>query len=195
LGTPLPTTLSGLSVQIQSSGGAINFPLFYASSTQINVQIPWELSGQQNASINAAVNGNAGAAQGVSLSPFSPGIFAAASGQGAIVDTLSRLVDATNPTTAGSVIVVYCTGRGAVENPPDTGAPASNAALSPTITTPEVMIGGIDAPVLFSGLAPGTVGEYQVNVQVPAGIPVGSAVPVAIFMGGVSSNTVTVAVR
>jgi uncharacterized protein (TIGR03437 family) len=32
---------------------------------------------------------------------------------------------------------------------------------------PTVMIGGIPAPVIFSGLAPGFVGLYQVNVTVP----------------------------
>jgi len=33
-----------------------------------------------------------------------------------------------------------------------------------------------------------------VNAEVPAGAPAGSAVPVAISIGGVTSNTVTIAV-
>jgi uncharacterized protein (TIGR03437 family) len=35
---------------------------------------------------------------------------------------------------------------------------------------------------------------YQVNALVPAAAPAGNAVPVAISIGGVPSNTVTIAV-
>jgi hypothetical protein len=49
--------------------------------------------------------------------------------------------------------------------------------------------------VLFSGLAPGYVGLYQVNALVPETTPGGTAVPVAIWMGSVVSNTVTIAVQ
>jgi uncharacterized protein (TIGR03437 family) len=58
-----------------------------------------------------------------------------------------------------------------------------------------VTIGGLAANVQFSGLAPGYVGLYQVNAQVPAGSATGSAVPVVISMNGVTSNTVTMAVE
>jgi uncharacterized protein (TIGR03437 family) len=49
--------------------------------------------------------------------------------------------------------------------------------------------------VIFSGLAPGFVGLYQVNVQVPAAAPSGAAVPVALTIAGVQSNTVTIAIQ
>jgi uncharacterized protein (TIGR03437 family) len=130
----------------------------------------------------------------VPLVPFSPGIFAVGGNQGAVVDPLGRVVDATNPVMAGSVITIYCSGLGAVSSPQTTGSP-STTTLSATTTTPTVTIGGVPAPVLFSGLAPGSVGEYQVNVQVPAGTDIGSAVPVALSIGGAMSNVVTIAVR
>jgi uncharacterized protein (TIGR03437 family) len=57
-----------------------------------------------------------------------------------------------------------------------------------------VTIGGVTANVSFSGLAPGFVGLYQVNALVPD-IGAGSAVPVAISIGGVTSNTVTIVVQ
>jgi uncharacterized protein (TIGR03437 family) len=47
---------------------------------------------------------------------------------------------------------------------------------------------------IFAGLAPGYVGLYQVNALVPASVAAGSAVNVSIAMGGVTSNTVTIAV-
>ena len=56
-------------------------------------------------------------------------------------------------------------------------------------------IGGATALVSFSGLTPGAVGVYQVNVQVPADAPAGDAVPLTLSIGGVTSNTVTIAVQ
>ncbi len=58
-----------------------------------------------------------------------------------------------------------------------------------------VTIGGQPAAVSFAGLAPGFVGVYQVNAQVPAGITPGDALPVVVTQGGFRSNTATVAVR
>ena len=57
------------------------------------------------------------------------------------------------------------------------------------------MIGGVSADVSFSGLAPGLVGVYQINVNVPDGVASGNAVPVTLAIGGVTSNTVTIAVQ
>ena len=115
-------------------------------------------------------------------------------GQGAILDTSYRLVDPSNPTTAGSFVLIFCTGLGAVTNQPPTGSPAPSSPLA-WATTPTVMIGGALANVQFAGLAPYYVGLYQVNAQVPAGSAIGSAVPVVISVGGVQSNTVTIAVH
>ena len=63
------------------------------------------------------------------------------------------------------------------------------------MTDPTVTIGGMAADVVFSGLAPGFVGLYQVNVQVPAEASTGDEVEVVLTIGGVTSNTVTVAVQ
>ena len=56
-------------------------------------------------------------------------------------------------------------------------------------------IGGVSAPVSYSGLTPGYVGLYQVNVQVPSGITAGNAVPLALSIGGAAANTVTLAIK
>jgi uncharacterized protein (TIGR03437 family) len=174
-------------------------PLFFADAGQVNFQVPWELAGQSQSTLAATLNGQAGAGQPVSLEPFSPGIFntnAQGTGQGAILNLSYALVNSANPASAGSAIVqIYCTGLGAVTNQPHTGSPALSSPLSMTTTTPTVMIGGAQATVMFSGLAPGFVGGYQVNALVPAGSSKGSAVPVVISIGGAISNTVTLAVQ
>jgi minor extracellular serine protease Vpr len=56
-----------------------------------------------------------------------------------------------------------------------------------------VTIGGQVAQVLFSGLAPGYAGLYQVNVQIPSTIAPGDDVPIHISMAG-ASDTATIAI-
>jgi uncharacterized protein (TIGR03437 family) len=192
---PLPGSLGGLSLAFGSGTPA---PLFYASGLQVNVQVPWELAGQAQTTVTVTAGGQTSMAQTVALAPFAPAIFSMngrGSGQGAILDSAYRLVDASNPAIPGSTyLLIYCTGLGAVTNQPASGAAAPSSPLAETTTTPTVTVGGVAATVSFSGLAPGAVGLYQVNVLVPAGVPAGAAVPVQISMEGTLSNTVTVAV-
>jgi uncharacterized protein (TIGR03437 family) len=194
-GAPWPTDLGGLSMQF----GTVQAPLYYASGEQANLQVPWEVAGQTQSPVTAAANGQASPAQSVNLAPFAPGVFAMngqGTGQGAILDTSYRLVDASNPAIAGSTYVsIYCTGLGPVTNQPASGSASPSNPLAATTTNPTVTIGGATAQFLWAGLAPGFVGLYQVNVLVPAATPSGTAVPVVVSTGGSTSNTVTIAVK
>jgi uncharacterized protein (TIGR03437 family) len=193
---PLPSNLSGLSMDF---GGSVATPLFFVSPYQVNAQVPWELSGQTQTTLDVTVGGIADTSSvPVSLTAYAPGIFTIngqGTGQGAILNYPSYQVsDSSNPAIAGTtVLIVYCTGLGPVSNQPADGAAPSG--LSETLTVPVVTVGGVSAPVLFSGLAPSLVGVYQVNVQLPAGVASGSAVPLTISIGGVASNTATIAVQ
>jgi uncharacterized protein (TIGR03437 family) len=129
-----------------------------------------------------------------------PGIFtkdASGQGQGSIVFATASTViyaDAAQPATAGDFLSIYCTGLGPVQGnvPPGTAV----TVATPTIATATVTIGGVNANVLYAGLAPGFPGLYQVNVQVPSGVTPGSAVPVIITISGQSSpSNVTIAVK
>jgi len=144
------------------------------------------------------LNGQNGPIQTANLVPFAPAIFATngqGTGQGAILNGSYQLVNSSNPVSAGSTVQIYCTGLGPVTNSPSTGFPASSTTLSNTVNVPAVVIGGANAAVEFSGLTPGEVGLYQVNVIVPDGAAKGNAVPVSISIGGAMSNTVTVAIE
>lgn len=46
----------------------------------------------------------------------------------------------------------------------------------------------------FAGLAPGFVGLFQINTQIPAGVQTGSA-PVQITVAGQASPAVPIAIR
>jgi len=191
--SPLPTDISGLSFQF---GDGAKAPLYFVSGGQVNFQVPWELSGQ-SVTFTATVDGQTGAAQTVPLAPFAPAIFTVdgqGSGPGAILDTSYQLVNSSNPAAAGSFISIFCTGLGQVTNQPATGSPAPLSPLSWS-GIPTVTVGGVPATVSFSGLAPGYVGLYQVNAQVPAGLAANDAVPVVFSMGGATSNTATLSVQ
>ena len=99
------------------------------------------------------------------------------------------------PAHAGDYLLIFATGLGAVSNTPQTGATAVASPLSSLIGNAAVTIGGVPAPVGFAGLAPGFVGLYQVNVQVPQGVAAGDAVPVMLSTGATVSNVVTISVR
>ena len=198
----LLTMLGGASVTFNG----ISAPLFSSFPSQLNVEIPEELTGATSATVQVTVGGLASAPQTVPLGPDSPGIFTippGGTGQGAIqiANTVIFAAPAgsipgaqAQPANPGDFLTIYCTGLGAVTNPPATGAPAPSNPLSTTVATPLVTIGGIQANVTFYGLAPGYVGLYQVNVQVPAGSPAGNAVPLVLTIGGQTSNTVTIAI-
>ncbi len=191
---PLPNSLGGLSL----SFGTTPSPLFYAAGGQVNLQVPWELAGQSQASLAASLAGQTGPAQTIPLATYAPGIFTIngqGAGAGAILDSSYNLITASNPAAAGiTTILIYATGLGPVTNQPPTGA-APGVALSSTTTNPTVMLGNVAANVVWAGLAPGTVGEYQINVSIPANAPTGSAVPLTLSIGGATSNTVTIAVQ
>jgi adhesin/invasin len=67
--------------------------------------------------------------------------------------------------------------------------------LANTVNTVTATIGTVDAKVLFSGLTPGFVGLYQVNMIMPTGVAPGNAVPLVLTVAGNSSLPVTLAVR
>ena len=200
---PLPTTLAGVTVEVNG----IAAPLFFVSPLQINFQLPNQLEGQSEATLTVSVHGATGSPQMVSLSSFGPGLFAtnaAGSGQGAILIAATSEVAAPSgsipgraarPVNHGEFISIFCGGLGDVTNRPASGEAASSDPLSTTITNPTVTIGGIQGAVNFSGLAPGFVGLYQVNVEVPEGVEPGSEVLLVLLQNGVPSNTVTIAVQ
>jgi uncharacterized protein (TIGR03437 family) len=59
---------------------------------------------------------------------------------------------------------------------------------------PEASIDGARADVLYSGLAPGYLGLYQVNIQLPADLTPGVR-NLSLLVGGARSNAVRLAVQ
>jgi len=184
--------------------GGFPAALFFVSPTQINFQVPWELEGFDRTLLTVFNGTLVSAPLPVDVVPAAPTLFSAngtGAGQGAILITGPEVVAApagaftgSRPVRRGEFLEIYATGLGPVSRLQSDGSPKS--PTTPAVSrTPTVTIGGVPAAVSFSGLTPGTVGLFQINVQVPDGVPSGSAVPVSIAVYGVTSNTVTVAVQ
>ncbi len=200
---PLPTTLGGVTVKLNG----VAAPLFFVGAGQINFEMPWEVLGQTTATLTVTNAAGTSTPLIVSLSGVAPGIFSIDSsgkGQGAIQLANSSTFAApagsipgasAQPVSRGSYLTIYCSGLGAVSNQPATGAAASGSTLSMASGNVTATIGGQSAPVSFAGLAPGFVGLYQVNAQVPQSVTPGSAVSLSISVNGVASNSVTIAVQ
>jgi uncharacterized protein (TIGR03437 family) len=185
---PVPTTLGGVQVLV----GGVPAPLIYVSPGQINFMIPSSTPAGSDlveflvvkASTNEVL-----ASFLYRIDPFSPGLFtkdATGSGQLAVVNQDGSINDGTHPAKAGSTISLYGTGQGVVP-----GAPPDSQLVTAAITTPitpRVFINGteVSSTVSYSGLAPGAIGEWQINVQVPKDVPPAS-VSVAVSMADVGS--------
>ncbi|HYP08393.1 MAG TPA: S8 family serine peptidase [Bryobacteraceae bacterium] len=197
----LPLSLAGISVSFDVPSQNLSVPgrLHFVSEGQINVQVPWELRGASTALMKVSVNDTSSELFTVPLADYSPAVFEyteASSGRllGAILDSGFGLVGTANPAKRGDIIQVYANGVGPVDNQPPTGEPSPASPLASTRITPQVTIGGQPAEVLFSGLTPGIVGLYQLNVRVPANAPSGYQ-PVVITANGIASKPSSVPVQ
>ena len=201
---PLPTVLANITVRMNG----ILAPLYFISGGQINLQVPWELADQTQATVQVNSGSIVVPPINVNLAAAAPGIFtvnSSGAGQGAIVIKDAGVLAApagsisgasTRPARRGETVTIYCTGLGPVDNRPETGAASPGVPnLATIITPPVVTIGGIQATADFAGLSAGFVGFYQVDLPVPANAPLGSAVPVVVSVGGVASNTVQMAIQ
>jgi uncharacterized protein (TIGR03437 family) len=185
----LPQAIDHVIVSFDVPAAGISVPghLTYVSPSQVNVQVPWELEDQKTAEVKVTIDYSYGNVVGVGLANFSPAFFETATGVAAALDLNYKVINASNPAIRGSAVALYANGLGPVSNTPASGDPASATMLSLTTQTPVVTIGGVAAPVSFSGLAPGFAGLYQVNVTVPPGIVAGNQ-PVAVSIGGRASS-------
>jgi uncharacterized protein (TIGR03437 family) len=159
--------------------------IFFAGPRQVNFFIPLSTP---VGTAEVLVRTSAGASDviRVPIAPVHPGIFFdAASGFGAILVSGTAELTQRRPVGPGDIIEIYATGLGTVE---------TNAnGLRETTAKLQVTIGGAPAEVLFSGLAPGFAGLYQVNVRVPA--VTGGTQPLRLIMNGSVSNEVKVQLR
>ena len=176
-GAPLPRSLGSTFVAVEG----VRAPLVMTSAGQIEAQIPGDLPAT-SASIVVSVGGDMS-------NTFSATVQAAAPSILAVTHAATGLaVSADNPLTPGEVVTAYMIGLGAVTADLAIGAAAPRDSLIGTAATPQVVLGGTALDVLFSGLAPGYVGLYQVNIAVPQVLPPVPSANLTVTCGGQSAS-------
>jgi uncharacterized protein (TIGR03437 family) len=164
-------------VQVLLNGAAL--PLLYVSDTQINFYVP-QSAAQGSATLTVASPSGAKASTTVNVVAVQPGIFS-----GGVLHAGTSVSALTTPVHSGDYIEIYCTGLGPTQ---------TVGSLQETVLTPIVFIGATPVEPVYSGLSPGSLGLYQVNVQVPAGIAPGVQ-PLLMSVDLAHSNQVNIAVQ
>jgi uncharacterized protein (TIGR03437 family) len=188
-----PTNLAGARVLFDG----IAAPLLYASATQVNAIVPYEVATTGSTAVEVEYNGVRVPAGGFVLTPAAPAIFTLDStGQG---PAKARNADysvnsAQNPAARGSVVHVYGTGEG-VTSPLGVTGDASSGKRP--VLPVKVTIGSADAVVQDAVSLAGTMPwVLQVNALVPQTIAPGDSVPIVLTIGGArSQDRVTIAVK
>jgi uncharacterized protein (TIGR03437 family) len=189
---PLAASFLNVSVTVNGTAAALFAVDNVNGQAQINFQVPWETKG--TASIEVTDGTATSSPVSVPVLAAQPAIFNYSVGGktfGAILHANFQLADTANPAKPGETVLIYCTGLGEVESPPADGAAGNGQS---TLATPIVTIGGSPAVVSFSGVAPGFVGLYQVNAEVPTAAAAGNA-SVSMTISGGNSNSVLLPVN
>jgi uncharacterized protein (TIGR03437 family) len=177
---PLPRSLAGVSVTVDG----IDSPMLSVSPSKIEYQAPSQARPGAPGVVRASATSpfvsrlNLSAARTSSSGSFffndaSPSAFGGWDAL-AIRQDWSGVITATNPALGGEIVHLYGTNFGPVDRRPEDGLPAPANPPARTLnpvtclgwTSPESRT-PVEVPVHFSGLAPGLVGIYQLDVQVP----------------------------
>jgi uncharacterized protein (TIGR03437 family) len=189
----LPTVLGGVCVTINNRP----MPLTMTSAGQINALIPNDLAAGRYPVVVRSLDRKAAALvpTQLTLSKYAPAVLVdPQSKQPAIYHSDGRPVTKQNPTTRDQRLVMYAIGLGPTKGGKVTaGDPAPSSP--PAITDPVSVFFGdprykeAAIAVEWSGLAPGLVGIYEIDLYVPGDHLRGDALDVTIRIGGVDSPT------
>lgn len=194
-GSSLPTELADTQVLVDDTPA----PLYFVSPGQINLCVPANAptSGTAEFQVVRKSTGQVLASGPVQMNVAAPALFTAnATGNGQVM-ALNQdysVNSSANPAARGSIISLYGTGQGVVA-----GAPADGEAPQGPVHTadlPRVIVGTCFVDdcgesgqmVQYSGLAPGLVGVWQVNVKIPMATAPGGSVPIALLYKNIAST-------
>lgn len=188
--TPLPTRMASTCVSANGSP----LPLMYVSPSQINAQMLFSTFGPVNLQVHS--NGGVSDVFVKQVDPAAPAIFGVrgpdSQRYAAVFRENNSLSTLSNPLRPNEVAVVYLTGLGGTSPISVAGTPASSTILAEAANVPQVTLGGVPLEIRYSGLTPGFVGLYQLNLFIPSFVPKGLQVPLTVTSG---ANSTTVNVR
>jgi uncharacterized protein (TIGR03437 family) len=196
---PLPTTLAGVSVQVQDSAGATRpAPLFYASPTQINFEIP---AGTAVGAAKFTVTNSRNSSTTAIVQKVTPGLFTAdSSGKGVALaqaiqvgvngqSSLSPIYQCSNGTCSSMPINV------GVDTPTYLELYGTGFRNLSSLSNVTVTINAVSVPLLFAGAQAGNVGLDQVDVAVPLSLRGTGETNLVLTVDGQAANTVRVNIQ
>jgi uncharacterized protein (TIGR03437 family) len=175
-------------------------PLIYSLAGQVAVIAPYSIAGKSSTQVVLEYNDSRSDPIAVPVVAARPAFFTANSsgkGGGAFLDLDYRLITDQNPVSRGGYAQLFATGAGLTNPGSEDGALALDFQHLPQVLLPvHVFLGSAEAPVVYSGAAPGAVaGLLQVNIKIPDNAPTG-AVPITLLVGSVRSpDGVILAIR
>ena len=188
----LPTSLGGTAVTFDG----VPAPLFYVSGGFVAAQTPTSLTPGTNTSIKVTTGTGSSIAVSIPVVPANPGIFTVDVGGNGQAKAINQdgtqngdgmVTGSDKPVPRGNVIQLFASGLGPLSPAIPQGTPAPTSPLSTTTLPVTATIANVPATVQYAGAAPGLIGVYQVNVQVPLAAPSG-ADRITLTAGGNSSQ-------
>ncbi len=191
---PFQFELNGTSVRI----GGLPAPIVFVSPNPLVVVVPQAVEGP-TADVVVTADGLTGPAETVRVTTVRPVLVSQSedgTGPGAIQNvaddrgvTLNTFQSAAKPR---QFITIFGTGFGPTETFVADGFAASG--INRLANNAQIRIGSRSVKPSFVGLSPDSPHLYQANSQLPSDTPEGCSIEVQIFIDGVPSNVVTVAV-
>jgi len=173
-----------------ANASGLSFPVLAASATESQIQVPFEASA---ANISLALETATGRfTLGLPVQAVSPAIFVNRDGSPMVLDGDNGLMlDGRNTARSNSRLQILATGLGKVRPDWPTGmaAPLENPPAVAAIV--KAYLDGVPVRVTSAALAPGYIGFYLIEVQLPALVNAGSA-ELYITADGEESNRVQV---
>jgi uncharacterized protein (TIGR03437 family) len=194
------TTLGGVQVFVNGYPA----PVIYASKTQVNALVPYEVKSLKSVSVWLKYANQTSNTVALPLTATAPGVLtlnSSGSGQGLIQNAADYSLNGpARPAAKGSYVILYVTGEGETLPNGITGKITVLQTTQPITPAPLLtVVPRVDGQVAyynFAGEAPGLVsGVMQLNVQIPANARSGD-LPITVSVGGNDSQAgVTVRVQ
>ena len=173
-----------------ANAGSLNFPVLAASETESQIQVPFETAA---ANLSLALQTRTGLfTLGLPVQAVSPAIFVNRDGSPMILDGDSGLVlGGRNAARSGSRLQILATGLGKVKPDWPTGLAAPLENPPAVAATVKAYLDRVPVKVTHAALAPGYIGFYLIEVQLPVLVNAGPA-EFYISADGQESNRVQV---
>ena len=179
---PLPTALGGTSVRVNG----VPSPIYYVSPTQVNAQIPYEVS-PGAATVIVSVGANLLPPIALTIQTSAPGLFLFGQNRSLVQNQDGAINGPAHPAPPGSIVTAYLTGQGPLDLPIPSGNAAPSDPLIGAVAGISATIGGQNVEITFAGMAPGLVGVFQVNLRIPP--LTADDYPLAVAVGSAISNS------